>query len=174
MTSSDKTALDMLERSHRRLEERMSDLSGLLAAAADGHDGREERDAIGDIARFLRRSAANHIADEEESVFPRLDAEDLTAKLRHEHEDQAALTDELVPLLKELRDAITPEALSRAADLARRLDEAYRKHTALEDKELLPMVAALDETTRATIAAEMKTRREQNRGGGGGGRGRNR
>ena len=54
-----RSAVDMLERSHRRLEERLSQ----LVSALSGPIGDEERDVITDVARFLSRSAKNCAAE---------------------------------------------------------------------------------------------------------------
>ena len=62
----------MLERSHRRLEERLADLT---RAAGDIVRERAEAGAIEQVDAvldYLERSAARHETDEEESLFLRL------------------------------------------------------------------------------------------------------
>ncbi len=158
-----KSAADMLERSHRRLEERMAQLLTTLDALAEGaSEGAVDAQAVlADVLRFLQRSAKNHIGDEEDSVFPRLgaDAAPLIARLRREHVEQDDLAQRLIAQLERLQAGLDDDAVHAARELASELDGGYRRHTALEDEQLLPLVLALDSDDLATIAAEMQARR---------------
>jgi hemerythrin-like domain-containing protein len=108
------------------------------------------------------------MADEEESLFPRLPREpdigglcEQLAREHRQHEALAAKLNDLVELLP------APDRTQTALEVARELDAAYRRHTALEDERLLPLLDRLDERVRADIGREMQRRRG---GGGGGGR----
>ena len=83
--------------------------------------------------------------------FPRLDAPELVARLKSEHEQHDKIA-------RKLTDALAH--VPRARELAHELDAAYRAHTQLEDDELLPLVKALSEDDQAAAAKEMQGRRK--------------
>lgn len=168
MPGKQKSAFDMLSRSHRRLEEETAGLCDTLA----GDMTEESCFIVEDALSFLARSGKNHMADEEETLFGRLSGQDgLIARLTEEHRQQEALLAELKAAV-EAWPARPPSAEQAAAALAlaKDLAAAYEAHTALEDADLLPLIASLDEATKQEMASEMQARR----GKGGGGRGRNR
>ena len=137
----------MLDRSHRRLEQRLAELS----AAAVEYRLEEARE----VCDFLRKAAARHETDEEESVFPRLDgAGELTAALAAEHREHAAKVAELASVLGE---SVVDKG--RLVAIAVTLEQMYAEHLAREEAELMPRVRDLDARALATIYAEMQSRR---------------
>jgi hemerythrin-like domain-containing protein len=167
--------LDMMERSHRRLEERMVELQRAAEAIV-----RERADAgqlaqVDEVIAFLERSAARHESDEEESLFPRLrghaELVSLMSDLAHEHDQHR----QLVAQLRALRSGWPPggpdagdgAALAIAvSELAR----AYRIHIEREERELLPFARdRLTADDRAQLGLEMERRRNGDGSGRGGG-----
>jgi hemerythrin-like domain-containing protein len=127
-----------LERTHRRIEERLAALEAGEADAAD-------------VIEWLDRSAARHHDDEERSLFPRLAADAAFATIL------AALGDEHRAL-----DAATRALAASPADptLAARLNDLYRAHIDREERELFPRArAALTAVVIEEIGREMIGRR---------------
>ncbi|HEY8074859.1 MAG TPA: hemerythrin domain-containing protein [Labilithrix sp.] len=155
-----------LERSHRRLEERLDDLT--RASASEPLDIELVREVAGFFARAVRR----HEEDEEASLFPRLatskEAEALAPileRLAREHREHEALHAKLDAIVKDLdagKDARA--ALDAVADA---LVRAYRTHIEEEERALFPAArAALDSAATTAIVEEMDARRGARRGGG--------
>ena len=163
----------MMERSHRRLEERMVELQRAAEAIVRERAGEAELEQVDSVIAFLDRSAARHESDEEESLFPRLrqHAELLSvmSDLAHEHDQHR----HLVAHLRVLRsgwpkagpDAGDGAALANAvSELAR----AYRSHIEREERELMPFARdRLTADERLQVGQEMERRRN----GDGSGRG---
>ena len=158
-----------LERSHRRLEERLEDLTW---AAREARGAAADVDAIRDVAAFFARAVRRHEDDEEGSLFPRLrgksELDPLLDRLAAEHREHVALHARLDTLIETLdRTPDDAAAIGELATLAEALTSAYRSHVDVEEKTLFPAArASLDAAALETIAQEMQDRR-----GGGGGRG---
>ena len=151
--------MDQLERSHRKLEERISELARSPADA----------EARADFFGFLERSVRRHEDDEEASLFPRLahvaELAATIATLRQEHQAQAELQ-------RVLRDANDAPSAGLALEALR---AAYARHITLEESVLFPAARrALDEDAMRAMMVEMQARRGRGGGGGGGGGGRGR
>ena len=163
-----------LERSHRRLEERLEDLTWI---AREAKGAAADVDAIRDVAGFFTRAVRRHEEDEESSLFPRLrgnaDIETLLEQLAAEHREHVALHARLEPLIATLdRSPDDSSAIEELAQVAAALVSAYRTHMDAEEKTLFPAArAALDAEALAAIAREMQERRGGGQGGGGGGGG---
>lgn len=168
---------EQLERSHRRLEERLDDLAAAARAAKEtGRADAYQLDGVREVVGFFARAVRRHEDDEEKSLFPRLaDREPLRAsieKLAREHAEHEALhaaLDRVVGVLEGApEDATAIEELDR---LSRALTAAYRAHIEEEEKALFPAAReALDASAREAMAREMDERRRLS-GGGGRGRG---
>jgi hemerythrin-like domain-containing protein len=168
----------MMERSHRRLEERMVELQRAAEAIVRERAGGGELDQVDAVIGFLERSAARHESDEEESLFPRLrqhpELVSLMSDLAHEHDQHR----HLVAHLRALRSG-WPEAGPDAGDGAAlaiavgELARAYRSHIEREERELMPLARdRLTADERLQVGQEMERRRNGDGGGrGGGGRG---
>jgi hemerythrin-like domain-containing protein len=157
-----------LERSHRRLEERLDD----LATAARGLDRGEARDALREVCGFFARAVKRHEEDEERSLFPRLagvaELAPVLDALAREHREHEALHARLESLVADLESGVPADVLAGdLADVASRLATAYRSHIADEERTLFPAArATLDDAALRAIADEMEQRREAGRGGG--------
>lgn len=146
-------AVSMLDRSHRRLEQRLAELTAAAARYRSDADA-DALDAAREVRDFLQKAAARHERDEERSVFPRLTgAGDLIAALSDEHrlheQAIAALAAALVP----------PVDAAALVSCATRLERMYRDHLDREEAELMPRVRDLDEAALDAIYAEMQARR---------------
>lgn len=166
-----------LERSHRRLEERLADLQA-AAREAEG-TGRADVALLRDVADFFARAVKRHEDDEERSLFPRL-AHDASlvgigARLAAEHRDHEVLHARLDRAVDAIDRADGPPeekaAIAELVLVSDALAAAYRTHVEAEERALFPAArAALDAGALEAIAREMAERRG-GRGGGGGGRG---
>ncbi len=156
---------EQLERSHRRLEERLDD----LARATSGDD--VDMETVREVAGFFARAVRRHEEDEERSLFPRLlessrraELAPILERLSREHREHEALHAKL--------DALVADADARGAgaasdELRRRVDavgdalaRAYRSHIDDEERQLFPAArAALGPSEIAAITAEMQARR---------------
>ena len=178
--SSRGDGLDMMERSHRRLEERVVELQRVAEAIVRERADDAELEQVDSVLAFLERSAARHESDEEESLFPRLrqhtELVSLMSDLAHEHDQHR----HLVAHLRALRSGWPPggpdagdgAALVMAvSELAR----AYRAHIEREERELMPLARdRLTADERAQVGLEMERRRNGDGGGRGSGQGRRR
>lgn len=152
----------MLERSHRRLEERLGELRDAVAHIAAGAGDDDDLEVVDDVLAFLTRSVMRHEADEEESVFPRLAGtralDALIAQLTADHKAQRRL-------VERARAAWSGEGTSRVRGrkllrLCDQLESSYRAHVDREDRRLLPALRTeLDADDRRAIAREMQARR---------------
>ncbi len=163
---------EQLERSHRRLEERLEDLS---AIAREAHGASADVDAIKDVAAFFARAVRRHEDDEESSLFPRLRGDSalgpLLDRLASEHREHLVLHERLDAVILTLdRTADDAAAIAELGVIANALASAYQAHVAAEEGTLFPAARALiDEPAREAMSREMQERRGG--GGGGGGRG---
>ncbi len=165
-----------LERTHRRLEER---LAVLEQAAADLLDPARRDGALADVddvMAWLDRAGVRHHDDEEQSLFPRLASvaslQTIVAALEAEHRALDAATHAVDALLGgQIDDAGAREIIALAA----KLGDVYRAHLDREELELFPAArAALAPAVQEEIGREMIARRPRtadNGRGGGGGRG---
>lgn len=169
--------LDMMERSHRRLEERVVELQRAAEAIVRERAHNTELDQVDSVISFLERSAARHESDEEDSLFPRLrrhgELLSLLNDLAQEHDQHR----HLVAHLRALRSGWPPGGPDAGdgaalAITANELARAYRAHIEREERELLPFARdRLTPDELSQLGAEMERRRGNGDGGGGGGGG---
>jgi hemerythrin-like domain-containing protein len=149
-----------LERSHRRLEERLDD----LARATSGQgDKLIDVELVRDVAGFFDRAVRRHESDEEASLFPKLagraDLAPVLERLAREHREHESLHARLATLARDL-DPKDDAARREIESLCDELTRAYRTHIDVEERELFPAArAALDADAIATISREMQARR---------------
>jgi hemerythrin-like domain-containing protein len=177
MNNEARDPFEQLERSHRRLEERLEDLTWV---AREARGAAADVDAIRDVVAFFARAVRRHEEDEESSLFPRLrgvaELDAIIERLAAEHKEHLALHARLEPLITTLdRTPDDQAAIEQLAQVAEALVHAYRSHVDAEERTLFPAArAALDADALAAIAMEMQARRGgggNGGGGGGGGRG---
>lgn len=163
MPREDRDAMEMLERSHHQLEQRLATLRNAARALAGGGTEANLED-VRDVLRFLERGAVRHVDDEEQSLFPRLAAHepvaDVIQTLRGQHRDHERLHAELAELSPALLLPCPPEVAAALTSIADRLTAEYAAHLELEDRELLPAArAVLDPDQLEAMLAEMQARR---------------
>ena len=172
-TSSFSDPTGLLSDCHRRIEMFL----GALRAVGEV-EGRplsdDERRALDAALRYFREAAPKHIADEEESLFPRLrsvpDPEvksvlATVAQLEQEHRWAAPLHAEVERIGQQwLLDGRLPGDQARAFQSAvGKLESMYRTHIEFEDKVLFPLAArALSPGQKADVAQEIAKRRNLN------------
>jgi len=155
--------LGMMAACHRRIERQLATLSRLQRHLPEHGCDAHARDAARAILRYFDAAAPNHHADEEDSVFPRLEAAlavrpvTLMAELEDEHARLGARWTKLRPLLAAIaagqRANLPPKQVAE-------LTTAYAEHIAREESQLIPLAArTLDAATIAQIGREMAQRR---------------
>jgi iron-sulfur cluster repair protein YtfE (RIC family) len=136
-------AFAMLDSSHRRLEERVADLLKAAGAIARGRGRATHLDTIAEVLDYFDRAAVRHEADEEESVFPRLDKRKsarLVTTLTKEHKMHRKLIKKLRTVFSNFTSEPTATEGAALLRMATELDAAYRGHIDLEEAELMPVM----------------------------------
>lgn len=170
--------LGQLTACHRKLEARLDALAAVARVLAAGVPAERRQavvEALGAAIAHFDGPGAWHLADEDDSLYPRLlamdpAAADVLAALQPEHEAIEAGWDDLKPALAALRDAVAagdpvPGAwLHRLEAQLPGYAALYRRHHAFEETTVMPRVrAALDAEALAAIGQEMRARRDQDR-----------
>ena len=161
--------LGLLSDCHRRIEHFLGLFIRLCEKAKGGSLDAGEGELLDKALAYFRNAAPKHTADEEHSLFPRLRASAESeaplariAELEFEH-SLAARDHEIVDSLgtrwlSEKR--LAPEdgvQLTKALEL---LSEIYRRHIAVEDRELFPLANRLLRPEElAAVGREMAERR---------------
>lgn len=153
---------------HRRIERFL----GALVALAEQSDGgaldEESRSAFDTALRYFREAAPRHVADEEESLFPRLhasadpDANAALVRLERDHKSIQAWHAELHELGARLLagGGLEQRELARFRELVEQLENAYAPHIALEDDEIFPSARRLLSADQLrAVGREMAVRR---------------
>lgn len=154
--------LDHLVACHRRIEERLATLERVIPHL--GTRRFEALEAIAGCFRFFDTNGAWHTADEEESLFPRLEpalTEEERAylqELERQHDEAEGVYGQLKQAVEGLRRGHANEAAYQA--LVERLCALYRAHIASEDARL-PEIGRriLSAAGLAEVSREMKQRR---------------
>lgn len=156
---------------HRRIESFLGVLEHVAAQSAGQPLDDRAAAAVRSALRYFNTGALNHTADEELSLFPRLqalDRDDLTpilegaAHLEAQHRRAEVIHERIRDRFQRWLDhgRIPPDdhaALTRDLDALRAL---YSEHIAFEDKVLFPAAqAALDHDAITRIGREMAQRR---------------
>ncbi|MFO1316444.1 MAG: hemerythrin domain-containing protein [Burkholderiales bacterium] len=155
--------LGVLRACHRRIERQLATLGRLRRHLPEHHADHDARTAATAILRYFDTAAANHHADEEQSLFPRLlrvapDMASLATALEREHEALAARWMRMRPLLSAI---VARSGAYLPAKGVAELCDAYASHIAREEGELLPRAAeALSAADLAAIGSEMAARRD--------------
>jgi hemerythrin-like domain-containing protein len=150
--------LEHLGACHNRIEERLQVLE--RAAGALETQPEEARSALAAVFRYFDTSGVLHTRDEEESVFPRLEAHLAAADIPY----IAALESqhrEAESVYEELRKPPAPGADLRGyRENIERFCALYRAHIASENERLIALARdAFSEQELTAITGEMKQRR---------------
>jgi hemerythrin-like domain-containing protein len=139
----------------------------LAVALAQSSSGDEEvADAAGRLARYFSVALPLHVADEEESLRPRLTAlaspplAPALATMTQEHERCHELLAPLLAAWQALSGAPGDEALRRSTDAgAHGLAQLMEQHLRHEEHTLFPAAAQLPAEVQSAIVHEMRARR---------------
>ena len=121
--------------------------------------------ACQDVRRYLSEALPLHVADENDSVAPRLrglaaEVDDALMTMEREHQQHVPRLSALVELLEGVRE--TPLDLTRRAALgpvARAVADELEAHLVLEERMIFPAVGRLARDVQAEIVSELRARR---------------
>lgn len=148
--------VDSLLACHRRIRSFLA----LAARVGQGGDPADQvAEACGQIGRYFREALPRHVADEEESILPRLrgrdaDLDAALAAMQEQHSEHEAHLAELAAALA------NPAARARIAAAAAALEQSFAPHLELEEAIIFPGIRRLLSAGElADIAAEVRSRR---------------
>ncbi|MBI5432100.1 MAG: hemerythrin domain-containing protein [Planctomycetes bacterium] len=157
--------VELLLECHERIR-RFAGLAQKLTRAKGSPD-HEVRDVASAVRRYFDEALPLHVADEEESVLPRLTTRvpELAPALERmvdEHREHQHDLASLVMLCGDIADdpRVLDEKRGELAELAQRLGDDFERHLAVEEREIFPQIDArlpLDERKR--MLAELRARR---------------
>ena len=156
---------------HRRIERFLAALLKLAEEHSDHPLSPEMAAALARALDYFRNAAPKHTADEEESLFPRLRAQqgaELSAAmtaLDRLHE-QHAVAEAAHAAIDEIgrrwlaSGRIEAPAAAHLQERLRELSALYREHIQVEERDVFPLAAArLDSRERRQLGQEMAARR---------------
>jgi hemerythrin-like domain-containing protein len=158
---------EVIDGCHERIKRHCATIAAIAAHVADhGPDG-EAREAARGVVRFFDTAGANHHRDEEHDLFPALvnfvpSAElnatrALIARLKADHKRLDAAWAEMRRRLMLLAAGGACEIDLAAAEV---FGQAYERHIALEEAELLPLARRIvDARLAASLGERMALRR---------------
>ncbi len=158
--------VDLLQDCHTRI--RSFSRLALRISEAEDAPGSEVAEAAARVRRYFTVALPHHVADEEESVLPRLAGKDARLdaaleRMEEEHEGHVEPLRRLVALTSELaskpeRLPALREALRREAEL---LVEAFDAHLRAEEEVVFPAIREkLSDEEREAILTELRRRRQ--------------
>jgi hemerythrin-like domain-containing protein len=159
--------LAMLVACHRRIERELATLGRLQRHLPEHGCDDDARAAARAIIKYFDGAAPNHHADEEESLFPRLQAHagPLIEDLEHDHYALAASWRRLRPLLAGISASVRANLSPKQVD---DICEMYAAHISREELVLMPLATRLlDAEALRQIGQEMAARRGTRFGAGG-------
>jgi hemerythrin-like domain-containing protein len=150
---------------HDRIR-RFSELA-VRMGAAQPIEGEELRDAARDVRRYFVEALPLHVADEEQSLLPRLGGRDpeldaALERMEREHELHEPLVDELITICERLQRSTDPalESRVRLVELGAELAGELARHLEEEESIVFPAIERwLPAREQAEIVAEMAKRR---------------
>jgi hemerythrin-like domain-containing protein len=157
--------VDLLLACHQRIRF-FIDLAMRLSETTDASN-EEIREAAGRVVRYFSESLPLHVADEEQSVLPRLGGRepilDRTLEaMRSEHVAHQPQLEQLLRICRDLQN--TPEQLGEMrkdlADVASRLAGDFKAHLLEEESTILPAIRTLlNDQDRRMMLIELRARR---------------
>lgn len=162
--------LGLLSDCHRRIEMFLGSLSAIAKVAGPPLND-EGRRALQNALRYFREAAPKHAADEEQSLFPRLNAlhsEEFDAmlermeELEKDHHWAESLHTEVDRLGRKYlaEGSLSDHDCAEFQNAMDALAAMYQRHIKLEDESLFPFAAqVLSDADKLAIAKEMAARR---------------
>jgi hemerythrin-like domain-containing protein len=163
--------IGVLEDCHRRIEKFLDVLLTLAVQAESNPFTNEERNAIETALRYFREAAPKHVADEEDSLFPRMRAAQhgevkaMLSDLDELHSDHLTVAEHhgaVETLFRRwLTDGLLPSPeQARLVSLLQSLQETYARHIKQEESQLFPHAARiLTPNDLKAVGLEMAKRR---------------
>ncbi len=161
--------VDLLAECHGRIRRFVA----LAADAARRPDAPEAqvRAACADVARYFSEALPLHVADEEESLLPRLrgrapEVDQALARMAEQHAAHGPLLARFLGAVADVaRAPADAAACERLASLADALAESFEGHLGLEETAIFPAIDAhLTAAERAEVVAELRRRRAPRQG----------
>ncbi len=157
--------VDLLLECHERIRSFIG-LARRLSEAQNVSEN-EIRDAAARVVRYFSESLPKHVADEEESILPRLSGRqaDLDAALesmRREHEEHAPHLERLLEICRTLQvsPARLDETRASLAQAAVSLERDFQIHLEQEESTILPAIRSLlTHDEREAMLHELRARR---------------
>jgi hemerythrin-like domain-containing protein len=143
--------IGVLEDCHRRIEKFLDVLLALAGQTQSSPFRNEQRDAIESALRYFREAAPKHVADEEDSLFPRMRAarhSEALSDLDELHSDHLTVAENHSAVEELFRRWLTDGLLSspdheHLISLLQSLRETYARHIKQEETQLFPHAARL-------------------------------
>lgn len=158
-----KGLVELMLECHERIR-RFTRLAEEIAVRLDAPE-QQIVEACREVSRYFTQALPLHIADEEESVLPRVsggsrELEHALARMQEQHERHASMILSLVTLLAAIEEAPGEASLRlELGAVTAELTREFQDHLALEERVIFPAVAALSESVQAEIVAELRGRR---------------
>ena len=162
--------IGMLKDCHRRIEQFLHVLCLVVERAPGRKLTEEEAGAVKSALNYFRVGGQRHTADEEESLFPRMRAEQTTATALKEIdvlESGHRQADDLHVAVEKLYTswlegrALSAEELDQLRTATERLKQLYEGHIRIEENLVFPRASeGLDSQTIAMIGEEFRARRK--------------
>jgi len=160
--------IHMLKDCHRRIENFLGILCGVVERARGRNLTGEERDAVQAALHYFRVGGQRHTADEEESLFPRLRASAASSlqelgRLEGDHRLANVLHESVERLYSTwiASDGLAPEETLQLLSATGRLKQLYAEHIQVEETIVFTeAVHLLDSRTIAAIGSEFRARRQ--------------
>jgi len=138
----------------------------LRVATEDDAPVNEVAAACAMVRRYFTQALPLHVADEEESITPRLrglssEVDEALAAMASQHREHEPLLAAFLAAVEDAeRDPRDEATKARLLERARALDAAFTEHLELEEAVVFPAIAGeLSPETRAEIIAELRRRR---------------
>jgi hemerythrin-like domain-containing protein len=160
--------IGMLADCHRRIESFLGILCVVVERAQNRELTDEEKSAVQSALHYFKLGGQRHTADEEESLFPRLQGEsnpaiEAIAGLQSDHRRANRLHDSIqsIYLAWISGGKLAPAEKDQLMSQTGQLKELYAAHIAMEETVVFPYAAKiLDSEVIARIGAEFKMRRK--------------
>lgn len=156
--------VELLEACHQRIRH----FIGLCKEVARRGDvpGAAVAQACADAARYFREALPLHVADEDDSIFPRLfglsaAVDDAIATLRVEHAQQEEQVALLLRALEQVRrQPLDERSRGQLSAIAVPLEAELEKHLLLEESTIFPAIRdLLSNEVHRSIVEELRARR---------------
>ena len=162
--------IGMLKDCHRRIEQFLHVLCLVVERAPGRPLSEEEAAAVKSALNYFRVGGQRHTADEEESLFPRMRAEQATASALKEIEaleTDHRQADDLHAAVENLYTSwlegkpLSADELQQLRAATERLKQLYQGHILIEENLVFPRAAeGLDRAALAEIGQEFRARRK--------------